>query len=274
MGKPEALDRLVEEGVSVGRLTMGGKPRDESDKEQEREDRDRFVVAETAVLLHHVSETLLRLYLAHEGLGACPWLELVRRRDFRAFRKEVVKLGEELGQEERQAQMMQVFYGSAERSNLDPAPPEERWNAGITNIKQFFADYIRRFLDAGLYNAAKHGLAIRPGRSSMQLDDGALLSASGPSVEYLERKPTDDGWQWARSTSWVNLDQTVALIMMACRFIQAIWGIARWRYTDERPDFLILFDRPLYKDIFKAPDGGPFEVEKMQVSLLYYAQPK
>src|SRR5690349_6380569 len=53
-----------------------------------------FVAAESEVLLHHVSETLLRLSLAlapsADGeVPDAPWLELARERSFRSFKKRV-----------------------------------------------------------------------------------------------------------------------------------------------------------------------------------------
>lgn len=48
----------------------------------------RFVTADSEVVLHHASETLLRLYLAHVSQPPAPWLVLARARDPRQFRKE------------------------------------------------------------------------------------------------------------------------------------------------------------------------------------------
>ncbi len=41
---------------------------DARQEEQDAEDRERFLLADSEILLHHASETLLRLYLAHEQL--------------------------------------------------------------------------------------------------------------------------------------------------------------------------------------------------------------
>ena len=38
-------------------------------------------------LLHHASEALLRLYLAHEPLTACPWLDMARVRSPGKFKQ-------------------------------------------------------------------------------------------------------------------------------------------------------------------------------------------
>jgi hypothetical protein len=79
-GKSGQLDELLAQGVTLGRLKAGGAPTPDLTEHQRAEaeqDRERFVIAEAEVLLHHAAETLLRLYLAHEGLPPCPWL--VRR---------------------------------------------------------------------------------------------------------------------------------------------------------------------------------------------------
>lgn len=66
-GAPEKLLAVGREGVQVGRLhfQLDG---DSAGEMQDAEDRERFLLADSELLLHHVSETLLRLYLAHEGL--------------------------------------------------------------------------------------------------------------------------------------------------------------------------------------------------------------
>ena len=67
-GKPEAIRALPAEGIETGgvliQLQPGTTP-DARSEDDDAESRDRFFTADAWLLLHHASETLLRLYLAH-----------------------------------------------------------------------------------------------------------------------------------------------------------------------------------------------------------------
>jgi len=69
-GDPPGLTELLNEKFIVDDMavTLGT----EGDDEEEKRERERFVVIEAEVLLHHVSETLLRLYLVHATESLCP----------------------------------------------------------------------------------------------------------------------------------------------------------------------------------------------------------
>lgn len=200
---------------------------------------------------------------------------MARLRNFRRFRALVEELVVDLREEPRREEMRKVFYGCAAREEVTPPPPEELWDAGSANLADFLRDFCRRYLDTNLYNAAKHGLAIQPGRSAMQLDDGELIAVSGPSIDYLEQRLRDDDdaerWEWVRATSWLDLDQSLLLIAIACQMIEAIWSVARGRYLGQMPDHLVLFSRPSYNSVSQPPDPTkPIEIDKMQVGLIYY----
>ncbi len=92
-GKPEEVEKLLQGGISFGQLGLRA-TQDEAQHatespETKQRKRERFITAEAEVLLHHASEALLRLYLAHEPvIGAdgppaihpCPWLQIARLR--------------------------------------------------------------------------------------------------------------------------------------------------------------------------------------------------
>ena len=51
-----------------------------------------FLVTESQAVLHHVSEALIRLFLAHADGGDCPWMEVAALRNFSKFKQEVAVL--------------------------------------------------------------------------------------------------------------------------------------------------------------------------------------
>lgn len=280
-GRGDDIDHLVREGLTFGRLTVAPQPDQpsvEDEQQKQREARERFIIIESEVLLHHASESLLRLFLAHEPkilpdgtlkLPECPWLEIARLRDFREFKTRVsarfVEPGDELI---RRMQVSTVFYGVA-RKALHPVPPQEEWDAGLLNIGRFLSHYARHLLgSANLYNAAKHGLAVMPGDATVQLDDGALLKADGPSILYLETEADSEGRvRWNQTTAWIDLDRTITFVHLACQFIEAIWGVARVRYTGLTEGMLVRpFTNPRYESLI---DTRPIQVSTMSIQLGY-----
>ena len=209
------LLEAAQEGIRVGRLeyTLSG----EDETEEQDDDWDRFVLAESQVLLHHASETLLRLYLAHEGLPPCPWLEVARVRSPQRFKDDVKRrfLGD-LSDKARRRRVTEVFFGTRDRKALEPTPPEEEWIEGADNLERFLCRFASDFLDADLYNALKHGLAVMPGEAMVKVGDGDLLKAEGPSIEYLSVRPDSLGRErWNRSTRWLKVDTAITFACLA-----------------------------------------------------------
>lgn len=280
-GKQEDVAKLLDDPFQVGRLKVG--PRDRSgdgDPERERiadEDAQAFVAAEAAVLLHHASETLLRLYLAHEPpLSECPVLEIARQRNPAAFKRKVEeRFLNGLGQEERRRSVRIIFYGTNDRSVFRETPPDDAWNGGPDNIEHFLRYYAEAFVDADLYNAAKHGLAINPGEATVELADHEgeeILRAKGRAIEYLSEREEEDGVRtWTRATKWVDLELNVGFIFMATRFMESIWDIARARYCEQLPEAGIKFydKQPLFDQMFLGMDT--IKLTTMHMPLLYYA---
>ena len=273
-GVPEKLRAIVQEGIQYGQVQYGEIATDdanrEADEAQLAEDQRRFVISEAEGLLHHVSETLLRLYFAHEGLPACPWLEIARERHPGDFKRKVdQRFLSRIPSDQRRAKLAPVFHGAAERTAFGDDLPEADWTQSLDNIESFLVHYAQVFLEPGVYNAAKHGLAVRPGESMVQLGESDLLKQEGPSIEYLaERKDSDGQRRWGRATKWIDVERTIGFIYMATRLIEAIWGIGRGRYVETADRFAVAF---FHK--FGAPDLLPKEgvtLGQLHIPLLYY----
>jgi hypothetical protein len=279
-GAGDRLEQIAEEGVSYKGLTYKeGLDQDAADEVQAQVTRENFVIAESEALLHHTSETVLRLYLAHEPLKPCPWLEMARVRSPGDFKQMLeARFLKDLAPEERRERVAQVFYGSADRSNMTPTPTQDAWNKGLDNVEAYLVHFAQHFTDADLYNALKHGLAVRPGDAATQLDDGELLKAEGPAIEYLSlRRNSGDQRRWHRSTTWVRPDHSMGLVYLAGRLMESLWSIARFRYLNERPEAVNPWRTPLYEDVTRrlaqGEDAGVF-IDSMHMELLYYIDPE
>ena len=234
-----------------------------------RDDQERFTITEGEVLLHHASETLLRLYIAHESIPPCPWLEIARERHFAEFKRRVSKrfLENSLSEDERRSKLVPIFHGTNERERLEPTPSLEDWNASLDNIECFLQHFARVFLEPGAYNAAKHGLALSAGESGMELLGIPELTKKGPAIEYLSARKAEDRDRWALHTRWVDIGRSLAL-HMAARLIQGLWEIAAWRYADRKPERgLLLYGQPRYEEMLSKE---PVQVGTVTMDLLYY----
>lgn len=239
-GRGLELEQLVAGGVEVGvfHLAEDDAESPSSLDEEQVEDQHAFVTLETEVLLHHVSETLLRLYLAHEQSSPCPWISISRERSPQRFKEKVESLPERLDTAEGQEQMCLTFFGAADRSTFgDEAPTEEVWAELLDSSRSWLSWFARYFLDSDVYNAAKHGLGVYPQRIALkvEIDGQPLLDGSGPCLEYLHSVTDEDNnRQWRRATKWVHWDRLFGAIHIACQLIDRLWTVARVHYGESQ----------------------------------------
>lgn len=158
--KPESLPLAFDSQLTVGEmhaLWPAPEPWDEL------EIRD-YVSTESTVLLHHASEALFRLYLAHADSPECPWLAVARLRIPRHFKESVERFLDKRRDPEVQSSLAWVFYGRR------TAPPGDdgSWDDVTQALVRMMSHLGDRLLTEGpLYNSAKHGLSLIPGNASM-----------------------------------------------------------------------------------------------------------
>lgn len=279
MAKPDELQALLDAGVEYGTLTIrppsgSESPEDsmESTAEEERQHRN-FVATESAGLLQHAAETLIRLYLAHSGRPRCPWLELARERDFRGFKQDVAaRFGADVVvTDQHRSEVGTVFLGGP--APPPDGPPADEWAEGIENIESWLRHFAALFLDdANLYNAFKHGLAVQAGEASLKIgDEGEIVDMAGPSIEHLE--VSDDPRRWQRVIRWIRPERMAGEIFMAYRMIRNLWLVARSYYLPEAPHNvdLSLMRNPPYDEYRRSENAGAgLVVRTMKIPLLYY----
>jgi hypothetical protein len=277
MGNPDGMYGLMGEGVNFEEMAikLTGEP-DEEDQEERR----RFTVIESEVLLHHVSETLLRLYLVHARLPPCPWLEISRERDFKKFKKEVAKLRERLASGAEVDPIHWVFHVNSERTAIKPTPDAETWDRAAENIASFLDFYAGHFLDSASYNAAKHGLALTAGEQGLAVGAGRekdpFLSRRGPAIEYLKvSSGSNERPRWSREVKWIVAKRAIPLIHLGCNLIEGIWNVGAGRYGVKELEELKLFEHPPFEEVFRRSEykGDGIDgvvMEGISETLLYY----
>jgi hypothetical protein len=264
------LAELFKDGVAVDGFRIGPTESTVEDAE-EVERRYSFVVAESVVLMHHVSETLLRLYLAHCDLPVSPVLEIARERSFARFKKRVrERFLESEPTDANYHEVAQLLYGADDPAKLTPKPDSDKFRASIENIERWLRFFARTFTDeAYLYNALKHGLVANAGDSAMKIDDGSVFSVEGPSVLYVAERETDDRRVWSLTTRWIKLGHSLGAIYVGIKFIETLWTVSRARYTKVFPDQIQIFSGPPFDDFLKSMDEG-IVITTMATDLAYY----
>lgn len=275
-GRELELQNLLGEGVSVNDFNLGAK--DFSPKlaldDEERIEQQAFVVLEAELLLHHVAETLLRLYIAHESDPECPWIAIASERSFGRFKGKVSDLQQNLRTPDYRDRAATVFLGSSDWKELRPAISGDEWGHHLENSIQWLSWFATYILDGNVYNAAKHGLGVWPQNSALKVEiDGVsdFLNGSGTCLEYLHTSRENDGrTKWRRTTKWVRLDRTFASIHIACALIHRVWCVGSVRHGNCQKAELELFPFPSPSEMFAKDEMA---LANFSRSLRYYEDP-
>ena len=199
----------------------------------QREDLDRYAALESTVLVHHASESLLRLYLAHEYRTMCPWEALSALTSFREAKAKLSDLQRQLDDDRRLADVMEVFVYTADSSKF-PGVSDEQWASHRNALRLVISAALEEVLGhAHIYNAAKHGLALLAGEVGMSLgevDDDPVISQRGPALTYLERAP-----DWQVTTTWVQPERNIALTVLVMDQIRNLWSVAKTHRLGSAP---------------------------------------
>lgn len=184
-----------------------------------------YLVTESESLVHHLAETLVRLFIAHRDLPPCPWLEVAELTQAWQFKQAAESIAADSRSDELLDQTIRVFIGE------DTAPARE----GAVNMRRTLvlaADRITK--DAKTYNAVKHGLAVQAGQATFSItaDGGGTFGAAGPALTHLEleRDKTTGRVDYYMATRWTDIRSNLLLAQLLVAGIDALWTVARARY--------------------------------------------
>lgn len=263
VGRRDELDQLLAQGVTVGGLMAKIEPGEGAPEREQQE--LAFVTTEAAVLLHHASEALLRLFFAHGKGVLCPWLETARLLSFVVFKGRVAEL---LRGPVQRDQIGHIFLGGV------PDEPTEAWQKGAKAVGELLHIVARRLLDEGnLYNATKHGLAVIAGPASLSVTNDASgqgFGVSGQSITYLEKMPPREGHppKWHETTRWVSAEQDMWLTQLVLSQMQSLWVVAKRRYLGVAFEGVQVITQEALEVYRKLATGGA--VTRMSHTLDYY----
>jgi hypothetical protein len=208
---------LLSAPVTIGSLRIESHLADSAEARQETLGQ---IAIEGVLLLHHVAETLLRCVCAHapavpgERLPDCPAIALARMRNFSDFKSWV-----RTSLVEDEAELVRCV-----RHTLGDDDREGR----LAVVGGYVRRLGRHVLDADVYNAAKHGLAISGEHSGVVVTVGEIKFAdvAGPAITWLDDRGPEPRW----TTRWYSLEGLIALIHSSARLIEQLWMVGRRRY--------------------------------------------
>jgi hypothetical protein len=231
-GRSADLDALLIDGVEYEGLHYKLEADADRDGDADSKAELAFLTTESQVLLHHAAEALIRLFLAHAKLPACPWIECARLVDFRKFHAKMEMLTKTLDQDARD-DFGNVFIGEPEA-----ALNEDKRSGLEASIKLVQVLARRLTADKKIYNAAKHGMTVFPSQAyaAVKSEEGAVVvEGSGASIAHMEFERRDGGIAWYEKTTWVSIQQAMWLTELAVGQIDLLWGVAKARYLNETP---------------------------------------
>lgn len=228
-GKPDGLESLLNAGVEYEGLTFGP---DQVRWPHAGEDPDElaFLIIESEQLLHQVTETLLRLFLAHRNHPPVPWLEVASLTRFDKFKRLASELATDPWAGPVRQQASAVFLGRSWTSTPDP---DDAVLAATERLTRLLAGrYLRQ---SNVYNAVKHGLAVQAATATISLSRAGSptpgFSAGGPAINLLEYRDTETHREWRQRTEWISVPSNLWLTHLALTQLQALWDVARAHYT-------------------------------------------
>jgi hypothetical protein len=203
-----------------------------------------FTAIEAEVLLHHTAETLLRFVHAHADPDeSCPWLRMSALTSARNFKDWVRKHVAKAPRDQLAELCSHVFACDLRR-------PEDL---------QAYLSYARllaeHFLDAGPYNAAKHGMGLTGGseRREIAIGELAVFRRDGAVVNWLTAWPLGDPAhppQWTRASRLFSPEAAIALVSVATNLMKSLWIRGRAEHLGEPYDEV--FRPPSPDDLFEA----------------------
>ncbi len=231
----ENLGPRLRTGIDIcgDRIEIGDDERIDSDLPTDT--MGRFVTAESVVLLSHVAESTMRLFLAHEGRPPCPWFS-ISSLDFGDFWREVeVRFVNPVREAKLRAVVADVTLGGPDRYDQFPVD-QAGWDVAADRLTMWLRHLAKWLIDnKHPYNAAKHGFTAMADQAYFNLIDDesgtAFLTQSGPSLEFLSHGHWENGERaWSLTTRWFDPIELWFTIRVACDLLEAIWSVGRARF--------------------------------------------
>jgi hypothetical protein len=251
---------------TIGPVEIRLDPSEDDDADISSIGSTRFVAIEAEMLLHHVSETLLRLALAHlpDTGGAkppSPWLAIARQRSPKEFKK-LIRRRFQNPDAKAVRQDMRVLFGVHPE---DAVVADDR----LDECARYLSYFASIFLDSDAYNAAKHGFALRGERSQLnvRVDDLEVVDVSGYSLDLLHVVTDGGRKRWRVTTRWFSLEGSIALTWTATALLENLWTVGCQRRLGAPK--VRVFSPPPLSTVLDLGEGDPRRLVEIKRDLAY-----
>lgn len=195
-----------------------------------------------ASLYFHSLETFVRLFLAHAPEVECPWMQLVR--------DEGQPFVEKLKQLENMSATWETRDNPVDEhvriAFFPVTDPEPGIRAAFSNAKSWLRFAAQECRQARVHNAFKHGISVRSGEPGLAVFSGVdprteaeakpVVEWSGEALITLARvKQPDRTRDWIMEHRKLSVTETVGIVFLVQRWIQAVLDVGELRYLDCRP---------------------------------------
>jgi len=273
--QPELIEKLLEDGVSWG-LLKGKVVPDEKSIETMKRNAELELVA----LRQHAAEVLFRIFWVHAQKERCPWLALARIRnpgDLKNFANNYLAGHLWSSQEERTKFHARAVWGTAALDHSGNIQDELKLSAPV--VADWIAVAADLVLDAPLYNAYKHGLAIVSSKPFSISYGGTgpkeprLMMEASAGFSYIKRKLDDANqrYRWSLATESVDYQAAVAETAIFGKLLETILDTgAQERGVKELQPVEIL-NAKLTPEYIRNPEAkSGIYLQRYEPELLYY----
>lgn len=236
----EYLSRAGDSDSMPVQYSLGAMRAEWQESNPNTETKLRYAAMEASILLHHAGETLLRLYLAHAETPKCPWLSVVKLRNFAEFKNTIGSIFKAPVASAVKERVALVFLGGRSPSESGVEVQTEAWDEAVLAYIELLSVVTDKLLgEANLYNAAKHGLVGVPldsGSLTFGEGDERVTVGGGPAMLYLSQAPLRDALttapdeRWSVTAAYVRIDSALMLVDLVARAIASLWASARRKY--------------------------------------------
>ncbi|MDH6181365.1 hypothetical protein M2152_001547 [Microbacteriaceae bacterium SG_E_30_P1] len=222
-----ATASAIEAGVRYGGISARSAP-------GTPEELEGFAAIESLSLLHQVTETVMRLFLAHAQHEPCPALKMAKSTNFREFKNRLANIRDE-DFPDLLSEARLVFRGDDQFERFKGLK-FSKWTEDGEHLIAFLTDSARILLeDSDPYNSFKHGLGIQASHPSITLGakDDNPFHYDSPAISYLHRSNGSDTSRWSRTTSMISIEANLAMIVVALEELGALWAVGSRRVSSE-----------------------------------------
>lgn len=175
----------------------------------------------------HCLETFMRIFISRATLSSCDWISIADLSIIN-YHKYINKFSEN-NFDDLNDQMDSVsvikYALTGSRNGSDGVTPEV-----ISVWREWIVEAAKKLKDIKVYNAFKHGLAVRSNISGIhvKIDEDLEIGEHGDVIEIIEKHDNGDRYVWQQRTEFLNCDRICVEIYLFGNLIHNMIQIGKY----------------------------------------------